>query len=235
MCGVFGFVSYDGKGPALTTLQKIATATMVRGPHAFGFAWLDSRGRMHAFKQHGRIVDHLGLLAMAADARFLIGHCRYATHGDPANNLNNHPHPADGGWIVHNGVIRDYDRIIERNDFRPVSKCDSEVLGLLIEEGEGKLVDRCREAVVESLSGPLVMLGLWARPGRLVAMRSDNPLHVGRIRGGERYYLGSLRAELPGKVWSVKNGSGLEFTPQGLNKVAADLPTREESGGLFGH
>lgn len=219
MCGVFGFVSYDGKGPAVGTLQKIAEATMSRGAHAFGFAWLDSRGRLHSFKQTGRIVDSLGLLGLAEDARMLIGHCRYATHGSPSNNLNNHPHPADGGWIVHNGVIRDHERIAQRNDFFPVSECDSEVLGLLIENGEGTLRQRCAAAIEEAGDSPLAMLGLWSRPGRMIAMRSGNPLHVGESKEGKRFYLGSLADELPGKVRKVPNGAGLEFTQKGARKV----------------
>lgn len=226
MCGVFGFVSYDGKGPALGQLQKIAEATMSRGPHAFGFAWLDSRGRMHCFKQTGRIVDSIGLLQLAADARLLIGHCRFATHGSPANNLNNHPHPADGGWIVHNGVIRNYDRIVQRNDLFPVTECDSEVLGLLIEEAEGSLAERCAAAVREACDGPLVMLGLWARPGRMVAVRAGNPLHVGEVKGGQRYYLGSLSTALPGKVREVENGTGLEFTARGMRQLDGEFAAR---------
>lgn len=219
MCGVFGFVSYDGKGPAMGQLQKIATATMSRGPHAFGFAWIDGRGRLHSFKQSGRIVDSIGLLQLAEDARFLIGHCRYATHGTPENNLNNHPHPADGGWIVHNGVIRGYESIVRRHDFFPVSECDSEALGLLIEEADGTLTERCRAAVREACDGPLVMLGLWSRPGRLVAMREGNPLHVGKVGDDKRYYLGSLADGLPGKVSRVPNGSGLEFTDNGVRRL----------------
>lgn len=214
MCGVFGFVSFDGKGPNLKRLEAIAHVTMRRGPHAFGFAWLDGAGRLRMFKQTGRIVDYLGLLAMAHDARMLIGHCRFATHGDPKNNLNNHPHPADGGWIVHNGVIGDYDEIVHAGDLHPVTGCDSEVLGLLIEEGQGTLRKRCVEAVQYASGSPLVMLGLWSRPGRMVALRSGNPLALGVCDG--RVYLGSLMDGLPGKVVEVPDGGGVEFTASAM-------------------
>jgi glucosamine 6-phosphate synthetase-like amidotransferase/phosphosugar isomerase protein len=218
MCGVFGFVSYDGKGPALGTLQKVAAVTMRRGPHAFGLSWIDRKGRLHMFKKSGRIVDHLGLLAMASDARMLVGHCRYATHGSPADNLNNHPHPADGGWIVHNGVIANHEELAAEHDLYPVSECDSEVLGLLIGRGNGSLADRCVGAVQEALGSPLVMLGLW-KPGRLVAVRAGNPLSVAKVRGGERYYLGSLPDRLPGEVEEVENFGGLEFGPKGPRAI----------------
>lgn len=217
MCGIFGFASFDGEGPSLKRLEKIARVTMSRGKHAFGFAWVDGAGRLRMFKQTGRIADHLGLLAMAKDARLLIGHCRYATHGDPANNLNNHPHSADGGWIVHNGVISGYDEIVERNDLHPVTSCDSEVLGLLIEQGRGTLQERCVQAVQEATGGPLAMLGLWARPGRMIALRNGNPLALGVCDG--RVYLGSLRDGLPGEIVDVPNGGGVDINGKGMRTI----------------
>lgn len=219
MCGVFGFVSFDGKGPAMGQLQDIAQVTMRRGPHAFGFAWIDSKGRLHSFKQTGRIIDSIGLLQLAEDARMLIGHCRYATHGSPDDNLNNHPHPTDGGWIVHNGVIRGYERIVDEHNFFPTTKCDSEVLGLLIEEAKGSMSERVRYAVREAHDGPMVVLGLWNRPNRLIAMRDGNPLHLSKVKGGKRYYFASLPDGLPGEVKRVKDGTGLEFTAKGMRRL----------------
>jgi glucosamine 6-phosphate synthetase-like amidotransferase/phosphosugar isomerase protein len=221
MCGVFGFVSRDGGRLSLEQLGRIAAVTEQRGPHAFGFAWIDRRGRLKCYKQTGRITDHLGLLRMAADARMLIGHCRFATQGDPADNINNHPHPADGGWIVHNGQIRLYRELVDFFDLYPVSTCDSEVLGLLIEQGKGSVLERCRLAVQAAVSieepdslfarrQPLVLLGLWPRPDRLVAIRHGNPLHLGTMAQG--YYLASLPDSLPGKVQAVKDRTACLFT-----------------------
>lgn len=211
MCGVFGFISRDGNGPNLKRLASIAVNTMQRGPHAFGFAWIDSQGRLKMYKRSGRIADHLGLLALAADATMLIGHCRYATHGNPSNNINNHPHPCDGGWIVHNGVIGHHETINQRNDFVPVTDCDSETLALLIENGDGTIRERCRDAVLESARSPFAMLGLWSRPGRLVLARSGNPLSTGVCKNG-RTYFASLPDKLPGDVNEVPDGTLVEFT-----------------------
>jgi hypothetical protein len=38
--------------------------------------------------------------------------------------INNHPHPADGGRIVHNGQVRDYRGLVEAFGLHPVSTCD---------------------------------------------------------------------------------------------------------------
>jgi len=226
VCGVFGFVGREGGRPDLRILQQVARATEKRGHHAFGFAWVDSKGRLHAYRQTGRVSEHLAYLRMAQDAELLIGHCRYATQGSPALNANNHPHPADGGWLVHNGMLPEYHRIVERHDLYPVSECDSEVLGLLIEQAEGTLLDRCRTAVrkaapVMPAGGlfdrvqPLVMLGLWARPGRLVVVRRGNPLHLGRTAEG--IYLASLPDELPGDVAPVRDNTARVFTKKGVH------------------
>ena len=214
MCGVFGFVSRDGGTLNLGVLARLARVTERRGPHAFGFAWIDRRGRLKCYKQTGRVGDHLGLLRMAADARMLVGHCRYATQGSPGDNINNHPHPADGGWLVHNGVLPDYERLVGEHGLYPVSACDSEVLGLLVERGTGSVLERCRAAVraaspdpepasLFDLPQPLVLLGLWPRPDRLVAVRRGNPLHYSKTEQG--FYLASLADGLPGQPCAIKD------------------------------
>jgi glucosamine 6-phosphate synthetase-like amidotransferase/phosphosugar isomerase protein len=229
MCGVFGFVSREGRRLDLRALGRVALATERRGPHAFGFAWIDGRGRLKMYKQAGRIGKHLNLLSMAADARMLVGHCRFATQGSPEDNINNHPHPADGGWVVHNGQVRDYAALVEAFGLHPVSACDSEVLGLLIERGEEGLFDRCRAAVRAAAPAggpgalfgapqPLVLLGLWPRPDRLVAIRQGNPLHYSQV--GEGDYLASLPDGLPGDVKALPDGTACLFTRKGLHHAA---------------
>lgn len=209
MCGIFGFISNNGSGPNLDRLRKIALATEARGPHAFGLAWVDERGRLKMYKQPGRISNHLGLLEMASDAQLLIGHCRWATHGDPRNNLNNHPHPVDGGWFVHNGVIHNHERLIEENCLAPVTDCDSEVLGLLVEELDGSLVERMIAATQLAGDSPLATMALWRSPKRLIAIRSGNPLHLCETARGT--YLASLSRGLPDGAYMIRDKTALSF------------------------
>jgi glucosamine 6-phosphate synthetase-like amidotransferase/phosphosugar isomerase protein len=212
MCGIFGFVATDNSKYDLELLEHIAIDTERRGPHAFGFAWIDARNRLRMYKQPGRISENLSLLRMARDARMLIGHCRYATHGDPSNNLNNHPHASDGGWIVHNGVIGHHCEINEGHLLNPVTDCDSETLAMLIEEVDGSLTDRVAYAINECATSPFAMMGLWRSPMRLVAGRMGNPLHW--IRYDEGYYLASNASATPDR-WVVDDGTMLEFTHRG--------------------
>jgi glucosamine 6-phosphate synthetase-like amidotransferase/phosphosugar isomerase protein len=213
-------VSKNNEGPDVELLGRIARVTQRRGDHAFGFAWIDGRGRLRSYKQRGRIGDYLALLDMVRDARLLIGHCRYATQGTPDDNMNNHPHPADGGWIVHNGMILNYGALLRRYDLQTSSECDSEVLGLLIENsGRESLAERCVDAVGRVSNNALVLMGLWSRPGRMVAVRRGNPLHTGTT--GDAIYLASLTDGLPGTVREVADDSEVEYrwTKSGGAKV----------------
>lgn len=195
MCGIFGFVSKEGERPNLKLLAKIATVTEERGPHAFGFSWIDGSGRLRSFKQAGRITRSLELLAMATDARMLIGHTRYATQGDPAHNVNNHPHPCDGGWLVHNGMVRNYAELVDSWSMHPTSSCDSEALAQLVEQLPGTLVERCRHAA-QLCEGPLALAAIWRGPQRLIALRNGNPLALGE--NDSAWYFASSERALPG-------------------------------------
>lgn len=215
MCGIFGYVTHDGRGPDLGRLMRVAEVTERRGPHAFGFAWLDGRGRLRCYKQTGRISQHLPLLEMAADARLLIGHTRFATQGNPRDNVNNHPHPCDGGWLVHNGMIGDYTAINRLHDLHPTSDCDSETIALLAEAGEGDsttIADRVGAALALIGPHPAAVLGLWRSGtcgGRLVAARRGNPLRYGATRRG--IYMASLAEQLPEGHRSLGDGELAEF------------------------
>lgn len=210
MCGIFGYVASGNKGPNVQRLREMAIATERRGPHAFGWAWLDAAGRLRHYKQPGRITDHLELLADLAAARIVIGHCRWATAGDPANNLNNHPFACDGGFIIHNGVIHDAGKIARAHALRTVTECDSEILARLIEEADaGGLLARCTEAVdAVDVASPLVMAGLW-KPGRLVLVRRGNPLHLAATSRG--LYFASLADGLPTGAEMMGDGTAREY------------------------
>ena len=158
MCGIFGFVSKDGSRFDMRAMKTIARTTMTRGPHAWGMAWVDARGVLRTYKQTGRIVDSLGLLAMAKDAVLLSGHCRWATHGDPAVNTNNHPHDGGDSWVVHNGVIHHYRDLVEKHRLRMLTDCDSEVLGLMIAKFKGTPFNRAAKAVNEAIGSNVTFL-----------------------------------------------------------------------------
>lgn len=224
MCAIFAFVPRqlpDGRlaDPSAKTLRAIVRANASRGPHAFGLAWVDRHGRLRMYKQTGRLVDDLGILAMTRGCRLLIGHLRYATHGDARVPSNNHPHPVDGGWLVHNGVIRNHATLAEHHELYPTTACDSEVLGLLAETVDvdlhGRAATRLERlaAAAELCDGPLAALAVWSRPGALVAVRRGNPLHWSSAAEG--LYLATVASGLPGKATLLPDNAGWRFQTSG--------------------
>lgn len=194
MCGVFGFVS-AGRPLNVDLLEQVALDTENRGRDAHGLAWINRDGRLRHFKSPGPVSRNLGCLSLAYDARMLIGHCRLSTHGSHRDQINNHPHPCDGGWLVHNGVVSNNSELIDRWELTPNSQCDSETIAQLIETIDGDtLLDRAA-STANQLAGPAVVLGLWTRPARMLIVRRGRPLHVVRDDDGSIYFA-SLPAAL---------------------------------------
>lgn len=202
MCGIFGFIAKNGKGPDLARLRWIAAETQRRGPHAFGLAWVGPDGRIHTYKRPGPAMANLGDLEACRGSVAILGHCRWATHGSPQDNRNNHPHPAGRGWFVHNGVVHNHDQLARQYNLARRTECDSEVLGLLMAHFGGSLGERAvRTATVAE--GSLAVLGLWARPTRMIIIRNDNPLHFGETAAG--FYFASMPDALPGEPEMIKD------------------------------
>ena len=200
MCGIFGFITSEGQGPDVDRLRRIAMVTQSRGDHAFGLAWLDEDGDIQTFKRPGPAGAHIDELERCRSAVVMIGHCRFATHGSPADNRNNHPHAAGAGFFVHNGVIFNHHRLITQYGFTQRSQCDSEILGLLMARCAGTIVQRSAWATNQVI-GDLAMLGVWRDPARILISRRGRPLCFGQGHSG--LYFASLPEGLPGDVKAV--------------------------------
>lgn len=201
MCGIFGYVAKAG-GPNINRLKRIAIQTERRGTHAFGLAWLDADGRIHSYKRPGPATANLGDLDACRDAEVVIGHCRWATHGEPEDNRNNHPHAAGSGLIVHNGVVINYESLLRQYNLAAKTECDSEVIGLIMAKLPGSIGERAAKAVGATI-GRLAMLGIWRNPTRLLMVRRGNPLHFGESKRG--FYFASLPEDLPGDVKMLRD------------------------------
>lgn len=225
MCGVFGAVSYGGEIDR-SVLLSIARTAEQRGRHAHGLAWVDAAGRLRRYKAEGAIGRNDVWVDLVAGARAVIGHTRYATQGRWTDNENNHPHPSDGGWIVHNGVVRNYRSLVDGHDLFPSSDCDTEAIALLIEQHSGTLAERVRDAV-SLVEGPTVVLGLWTRPLRVAVARAGNPLCISRADGVA--YLCSLPAGLPGKPRQILDRTARVIVPKAdrYEQTMLEIPERE--------
>lgn len=67
----------------------------------------------------------------------VMGHVRWATHGSPADNFNNHPLVGHGGlYLVHNGVLTGHEATAERLGLELSTECDSETILRITEDGQ---------------------------------------------------------------------------------------------------
>lgn len=229
MCGIFGFISSQGEGPSISRLRRLALIMQSRGEHAFGLAWLEASGTIQTFKQPGAAKFHLDELERCRNAVVMVGHCRFATHGSPLDNRNNHPHVAGSGYLVHNGVVLNYHDLAHRHRLKLGSQCDSEVLGMLMTRCAGTIAERSAWMAGQAL-GDLAMLGIWRRPARLLVARRGRPLHFGEGRRG--FYFASLPLGLPGQVKAVADCSTRVLTYDG-GKLSIDAdPIRLAAGGV---
>ena len=212
MCGVFGFMTSNGRGPNIKTLKTLAKVTELRGRHAFGLAWVDRHGGINTYKRPGAASDDLHDLEMVEDAVAVIGHCRWATHGSHERNINNHPHESGSGYVVHNGIFTSHREVAERFDIRTVSECDSEVLGKMIARGRGAIEKRVK-FLSRHVDDSIAMLGLWANPVRFMMMKNGRPLHATDMDRGS--YFASLIHGLPGDPYSIREGTIAVITGMG--------------------
>jgi glucosamine 6-phosphate synthetase-like amidotransferase/phosphosugar isomerase protein len=203
MCGIFGYIATPGQRPNMRLLEELALWTMQRGRDAFGLAWIDQHGGVGHFKRPGSALANLDALDHVRSAVAIIGHCRYATNGDPRDNDNNHPHPSGDGWLVHNGTVRDHHKMAKRRRIELETECDSELVAKLVARGRGKLLTRAAKAF-EAIAGPQAVLGLYPGERRMLVARRTKPLHFTKAKSG--VYLASLPNGMPGNVRAVLDG-----------------------------
>lgn len=134
MCGIGGF-SLSSK--SRLNPRKISNALLtemdIRGNQASGYAFQSAKGS-GVFKLD-TAGSRLPLKGMAKDARSVILHTRYATHGTITNMANNHPvqSPDENIALVHNGVIYNHDLVRKSLDFT-LPEVDTAVIPAILQQ-----------------------------------------------------------------------------------------------------
>ena len=188
--------------PANEIAAMLAYRLTDLGPDAYGVAtWQGGNAKVRHSNYVGRADSPAGICTILSTvprhARWVIGHTRYATHGDPEHAYNNHP--IRHGRIIgaHNGVIWNYAdilRVTGRHDRR--AEVDSEAIFALAHKFGADNVEELSE-LCGSIAATYVDI---RRPSTLYLLRgADSPLIVGRTENGgliwasERQALHSLR------------------------------------------
>ena len=188
MCGI---VAYIGPSEALPVLLDGLRRLEYRGYDSAGLALLNPGG-IEVRKAVGRIAN-LAAEIEKSPVRGVAGisHTRWATHGAVTRD-NAHPHADQSGklYLVHNGVIENYQTLREQLQERGHvfhSQTDTEVLAHLVGEAFDQSPSRDGAALVEAVRQALKqVIGTYGIsvihaevPGLIVGARRGSPLVLG--------------------------------------------------------
>ena len=112
---MYGIIGYFGEKNGVPIVLEGLKRLEYRGYDSGGFICL-KENKLDIIKTKGKILE-LKSLANGKDAQIVIGHTRWATHGEP-NYVNAHPHLSmdESIAIVHNGIIENHSEL--RDYFR---------------------------------------------------------------------------------------------------------------------
>ncbi len=181
MCAIFGVLDYQGKlTPAqrLRMVKELGTAAEVRGKDATGIAYFQ-RDRLCI--QKAPKAAHKMRYRLPAEVRYIMGHTRMTTQGNPKQNQNNHPFPGKAGSqsfaLAHNGVLYN-DKDLRRTYKLPPTAIatDSYVAVQLIEAQKEVSPDSLRR-MAEVLRGSYTFTVL-DQDNCLYFVKGENPLTI---------------------------------------------------------
>ena len=130
MCNVHFIKALDGKLSAydLKQMSNMLESASRGNPHGFGhFSNKDKFKSGKAFDER----KHGDRLNQYKNHDFVVGHNRYATHGEHSAK-NSHPFENDRFVYVHNGVIQNFEELKAKHFPNSNLVVDSEIIGELI-------------------------------------------------------------------------------------------------------
>jgi glucosamine--fructose-6-phosphate aminotransferase (isomerizing) len=197
MCGIVSVLSInDG---IIRDLVSALSRLEYRGYDSAGVAYIDENSKLHIQKTVGKIGNLKKLLGAEDEetsCRIGIGHTRWATHGE-VSVQNAHPLTSDGGAIVHNGIIENYDSLKEillKEGFVFEGSTDSEVVAKLISYN----LMRCNDFItafqesIFRLNGSFAIVAIHEDyPDVIIGSKKGAPMAIGMSPDCQRFYIAS--------------------------------------------
>jgi glutamine---fructose-6-phosphate transaminase (isomerizing) len=245
MCGIVGYI---GSKPVKEILIDGLRELEYRGYDSAGIAVLQNH-QFSLFKAVGKLINLEEKAQNFESTGFSvgIGHTRWATHGKPTE-LNAHPHIGQNSYVVHNGIIENYQELkamLTSKGVQFLSQTDTEVIVHLFEynlKASPNPFDAFTKTLEELEGAYAILLVNASADNTIFFAKHGSPMILGRNRGGETLF-GSSDAALIGKcneviyledgnygfassdtvaLFDSKNISiDLNFTPLSENKLSA--------------
>lgn len=199
MCGIFGLISE--KEINQNHLKFLSSHARQRGR--------DSSGLIHFTNNEYKIrradydISKL-LVKNKIDSTLVLGHSRLITNG----LHDNQPVVRDGCFLIHNGIIVNFEEVWEKIDLKPKFQIDSEViLGVALNHLEkGGEIEELPNTILSLCMGTIACALAIPHKGRLLLFSNNGSLYVGEKENAtyfssERYPLDKLGCENVKQVW----------------------------------
>ncbi len=205
MCGIVGYVG-----------NKEAQRILLSGLRRLEYRGYDSAGIITAgrngetlLREKGKVAELDKKVAESEHNDIIgIGHTRWATHGEPSER-NAHPHHVGDIYLVHNGIIENYQdlkEVLADRGYEFASETDTEVFTALIDSiYQAQDKKDLHQAVVDSLQMVIGAYGIAVMAkgnlDEIVVARKGSPLVVGV--GEEEVFIASDPSALVGHTDQV--------------------------------
>jgi glucosamine--fructose-6-phosphate aminotransferase (isomerizing) len=250
MCGIVGYIgAKEKKEILLDGLQELE----YRGYDSAGIAIIENK-ELKNFKAVGRLKNLREKTKNYESNGFgiSIGHTRWATHGKPTE-LNAHPHMGTYSFVVHNGIIENYQELkteLQNEGITFLSQTDTETIVHLFEKNYNDLNDSWQafQNTLKKLEGAYATLLISeADPDTIFFAKHGSPMLIGFKeedvffassdtpiigKATEVYYLedGEYGYAKDGKVTLFNKNREKTFTKQAL---ATDKAMAQKDGYRF--
>jgi len=204
MCGIVGYIGpKEKKEILLDGLQELE----YRGYDSAGIAIIEGE-KLSNFKAIGKLANLREKTKSYQSEGFgiSIGHTRWATHGKPTE-LNAHPHLGAYSYVVHNGIIENYQELkeeLQKEGVNFLSQTDTETIVHLFEKFNNEMNDpfTAFQKTIEKLQGAYATLLISeAAPDTIFFAKNGSPMLIGF--DGEEVYFASSDTPIIGKANEV--------------------------------
>jgi glucosamine--fructose-6-phosphate aminotransferase (isomerizing) len=204
MCGIVGYIGpKEKKEILLEGLQELE----YRGYDSAGIAVIEG-DKLHDYKAIGKLANLREKTKAYESEGFgiSIGHTRWATHGKPTE-LNAHPHLGAYSYVVHNGIIENYQELkteLQNEGIKFLSQTDTETIVHLFEKyyNASNEAFSAFEKTIKKLEGAYATLLITeAAPDTIFFAKNGSPMLIGF--DNDEVYFASSDTPVIGKATEV--------------------------------
>ncbi len=175
MCGIYGIIGKTNTEEVLNSLERLE----YRGYDSCGLAYL-YKNKSFLYKTIGN-TSKLRQNVEYREISCAIGHTRWATHG-AVTPMNAHPHTSieKRFYVVHNGVIENYEEIKQKYCFNFISQTDSEIIVHLLDLYTKKMstLEAIKTILLELIGSFAVVIIDKMEENKLYFFKNKSPLLI---------------------------------------------------------